>query len=266
MILEEGVKLFNATSLNSNEIVFISDGTSLVNKDDYHPNSYLPSQFRTLTEEEEVLLICNYENCPDNINECVALFKSPETLVDSISNSKICSFENTRSYYSYLSENKNLLNDIDIELQKFIGPLQRDDYKKFLGFSIAKPVLSTGRDIKTDKYFGLHIDTSGQPFGEFNRPNRILINCGNSVRHFYFINLNVENLIPKVGLEVKSGMELCASFLEKFPDYPVISLKLLPGYGYIAPTDNIIHDGSTIDVEGNDYVVSLLGNFNPRKL
>jgi len=33
------------------------------------------------------------------------------------------------------------------------------------------------------------------------------------------------------------------AFMEMYPDYPVISVTLKPGWGYFAPTTSVLHDG-----------------------
>ena len=33
-------------------------------------------------------------------------------------------------------------------------------------------------------------------------------------------------------------------FMERFPDVPVVRCRIGPGDAYIAPTENLVHDGS----------------------
>ena len=50
-------------------------------------------------------------------------------------------------------------------------------------------------------------------------------------------------------------------FFQLYPDYPIIRLRQDPYEGYIAPTDSIIHDGSTVDMKTHDITLNFLGHF-----
>ena len=49
-------------------------------------------------------------------------------------------------------------------------------------------------------------------------------------------------------------------FLTKYPNYPVFRIKIEPGEAYIAPTENIIHDGAKLNYE-TDFTWTFLGYF-----
>ena len=52
------------------------------------------------------------------------------------------------------------------------------------------------------------------------------------------------------------------NFLKKNPDYPVVRIELKPYQYYIAPTDNFIHDGSTLGNKDFDITIVYVGNFD----
>lgn len=108
-------------------------------------------------------------------------------------------------------------------------------------------------------YIGLHVDSFYQvPLEErATSPNRICINLGAGNRYLYFINLplvTIKQQLDEGGAtdpkRLQIGSPLGRAFMECFPDYPVIKLRVAPGEAYIAPTENIIHDGSSL---GNCY-------------
>lgn len=50
-------------------------------------------------------------------------------------------------------------------------------------------------------------------------------------------------------------------FLERYHNYPVCRLTMLPGYGYIAPAQDCMHDGSTKGTRSPDIVLALNSPF-----
>jgi hypothetical protein len=57
------------------------------------------------------------------------------------------------------------------------------------------------------------------------------------------------------------GFELPHKFMAAFPDYPVIKLALAPNQAYIAPTENTIHDASSLDKQEVDFSLTFIGKF-----
>jgi hypothetical protein len=61
------------------------------------------------------------------------------------------------------------------------------------------------------------------------------------------------------------GLYVGHRFMKKFPDYPVVRLRIDPGEAYILPTDNLIHDASTEEKQFPDITLTFLGSFLPFK-
>jgi hypothetical protein len=97
-------------------------------------------------------------------------------------------------------------------------------------------------------------------------PNRICLNVGCQDRYFLFLNLSVPRMYDAVR-RFSGGqpdtMSVGSRFMTLFPSYPVVRLRIRPGEAYIAPTDNLIHDGSSCDMSAADLSLSLLGRFAP---
>jgi hypothetical protein len=51
-------------------------------------------------------------------------------------------------------------------------------------------------------------------------------------------------------------------FMTLFPSYPVVRVRIHPGEAYVAPTENILHDGSSIDMNAMDITFSIRGRFS----
>jgi hypothetical protein len=50
------------------------------------------------------------------------------------------------------------------------------------------------------------------------------------------------------------------------PDYPVVKIKIAPLCAYIAPTENIIHDGYNPHSESLDVTGTFFGQFSDAKV
>jgi hypothetical protein len=50
-------------------------------------------------------------------------------------------------------------------------------------------------------------------------------------------------------------------FMDVFPEYPVLRLRVEPGECYVAPTENMLHDASTLGMRSWDLLASVFGRF-----
>jgi hypothetical protein len=118
-------------------------------------------------------------------------------------------------------------------------------------------------------YVGLHLDTWEKiPMRERNDArNRICVNMGREARHFLFINLPVAQMhaLLRRGAPDKIsdyyGTDLGHEFMRAFPGYPVVRLTIGPREAYIAPTDNLIHDATSVGRKYPDLTLHILGYF-----
>ena len=129
------------------------------------------------------------------------------------------------------------------------------------GLSAHLPRLQTvTANPKSRAFVGLHIDN----FYSFPldrreySPNRVCINLGSEDRFLLYLNIP---MAPIYGLmQNKSGAE--KEFMRAFPSYPVVRLRVRPGEAYVAPTENIVHDGSSADMAGMDLAFSVRGRLS----
>jgi hypothetical protein len=124
----------------------------------------------------------------------------------------------------------------------------------------------------TGKYIGLHVDSwyRAKLTERANAPNRISINLGLKARFFLYINLPlatvaalaVEQYPPDSRIrENHDGLH--RTFMSHFGSYPVVRMRLDPGEGYIAPTENLIHDATTPGKKAPDVQYRVRGRFWP---
>lgn len=83
-------------------------------------------------------------------------------------------------------------------------------------------------------------------------PIRLSINLGLCDRFPLFVNLSLDQIAAmlaeqhvKYNSDIPGTHELRAAFFQTFPDYPGFKVRLRPGDAYIAPAENMVHDGCT---------------------
>jgi hypothetical protein len=114
---------------------------------------------------------------------------------------------------------------------------------------------------RTGLLVGLHVDTwFNLPIGSLARaPIRVCANFGWNDRFFLFLNIPVDELARGNIREFADWANdlirknftgratvFARKFLTAFPDYPVGRVRVRPGEAYLAPTENLVHDGSTL--------------------
>ncbi len=127
---------------------------------------------------------------------------------------------------------------------------------------------STTYDSGAGTFIGLHVDNfEQQPIdGRSTARFRLAVNLGREARSFIFINLELMDVLKACGLDqtrevfdsYRCAYSLGHLFMARFPEYPVTRLLLHPGEGYLAPTQNAIHDGYTVGMDGPDVMLHVV--------
>jgi hypothetical protein len=144
---------------------------------------------------------------------------------------------------------------------------------EFLGLTHDPPGLETvSREPSCVEYVGLHVDSIDKASVEERSlaPWRFCVNIGSEERHFLFLNLSVPEM--RLRLENKMGASLgsldapavALHFMRTFAHYPILKLLLQPGEAYVAPTENIVHDGCSVAVKHRAHHLALRGYFEIR--
>jgi len=156
--------------------------------------------------------------------------------------------------------------------ERFAAPYHRggeDDPVVTFSLTRKEPgLLSLAFDRSIGEHVGLHFDNYDRlPVGERHRArNRLVFNLGTSERQLFLVNLPLMRvramLPPPEGIMIQNWSEyLRVAFVRRFPDYPVVRVRLEPGEAYIASTDHLIHDGSTALTVAPDVSLHFLGRF-----
>ena len=134
------------------------------------------------------------------------------------------------------------------------------------------PGLPTTTEADISHLNGLHIDSwyNAPLTMRSQSPNRFSINLGLNDRFFLYVNLSlikVARMLTDCQIRYdnqdKSTRAFREAFMTSFPDYPVVKLRIRPGEAYIAPTENLIHDGCTLGQSSLDVQLSVRGYFRP---
>ena len=132
-----------------------------------------------------------------------------------------------------------------------------------------RTVTRTDRDsAQREALTGLHVDSwEGTPLRQRTRiRNRMCVNLGDEDRHFLYVNLTLDQMMRAAGLRDGDDVRLVnlfvgRRFFARFPDYPVVRVRVAPGEAYIAPTGNLVHDGDSLEKKRPDLALHLLGWF-----
>ena len=122
------------------------------------------------------------------------------------------------------------------------------------------------------EFQGLHVDVRDKtPVSECAySPTRFCLNIGRHSRGFCFLGMSVAAMVQELrsgGVELDRGatpQEVADRFMATFDSSPVVRVTLRPGEAYLAPTDNVVHDGYTEAVPPGDcdLVVMAIGYFD----
>jgi len=124
----------------------------------------------------------------------------------------------------------------------------------------------------TRQYNGLHVDNWDQLDLESRHlaTNRICVNIGQNDRYFLFLPFSLMDIARALSDEMGSDWEppgrptvIGRQFMEKYPEIPIVRCRLRPGEAYIAPTENLVHDGSSVGQGDIDRQFTIRGHIRP---
>lgn len=144
--------------------------------------------------------------------------------------------------------------------------LSHNGETSFLGVQRSDPgLLGTTINKRDKRFIGLHVDswTRLDVQDRADAQNRICINLGEEARIFLFLPLPIGDIQSRMKHDQRRPTSLTRLFLELNPAVTVIACVIPPGFAYIAPTESIAHDASTVNMTKEDVTATLLGTFMP---
>jgi hypothetical protein len=121
---------------------------------------------------------------------------------------------------------------------------------------------------------GLHVD-NWDDLGLVDKhraTNRLSVNVGAGHRYFLYLPMGLgdmaELLVRELGpAGVPAGRYsvIGRRFMALFPHLPVVRCRLAPGEAYVAPTENLVHDGSSEGQTASDEHYTVRGHIRLRR-
>lgn len=272
-MLTKGVKLIADNNINVQERIYLSNGSERATTNTYLHNAYIPRNTWRKSNAEEINVLTTLDD-NDDFSTTVCLRSVPNEIINLAEKMKLSSVISAGELEKILSVQSEDYEQLNKLVEEFVQQLLYPDQQMIHhGFCINEPNIETvSYERDSQRYLGLHLDTSVA----FNIetadvcPNRIAINLSKEKRYLLFVNKTVKqmtsmilSLEPTIDINSLTATSLVNHFFTLYPDYPVIRITQNPYEAYIAPTDNIIHDGSTKDNSMHDITLIHRGYLNP---
>lgn len=147
---------------------------------------------------------------------------------------------------------------------------------QYIGAYSKRPHLDTTTvSYETGKRIGIHIDAWEKWHWSktMHSKYRLCVNIGFTDRYFVFANTTAKQFVEKIGSAIDEGdsdtitdTELVGgtSYFRKHAkqvDLEFYKLRIAPGFAYLAPTDFIYHDGSTLGANEHTAQFTVRGYF-----
>lgn len=227
----------------------------------YGANSYLPqSPWREPTRDEIATLTADEKADPAF---CVSIVGLPEVLRQAITDVGIGSIDSFESFIEFVQT--PAFKKLQQRLVEFAAT-HRQEERDFLPLP---PTMNpaglptTTYDGHNHCYLGLHLDSwDRMPLMERAKSsNRMSINLGQSDRYLLFMTTPMAEILGSLTPEERETEHAVLNYLRANPDQPVVKVRVAPGEAYIAPTENMIHDGSTEGARSQDVHLTVRGFF-----
>jgi hypothetical protein len=265
--MDSGVKIYIAPECkeiphriqlsNGTRVADSSETSTLVHGAAYEEGARLPREpWRSPTDKEVESLIA--AEIPHNVANTVAIVRLPaglsEDSCEAIRNVSVESLE----------------TDL---LQPLRTICELGEPLHCVGASASPANLKTvtiNHDI--GRFNGLHVDNwDGLDLSSRHlATNRICINIGKGDRYFLFVPISLEDMASLLSEEIgphwlapRRYTEVGRQFLARFPEVPTVRCRLAPGEAYIAPTENLVHDGSSLGQIEMDEQFTIRGHIRP---
>lgn len=156
------------------------------------------------------------------------------------------------------SEIRSRLLDVVADTQDLrpVGPMLA------VGRSILQGGLNTTTAGQSGERTGMHVD-SWDGLGLNARrqaSNRLALNLGEAPRYLLFVPRQIASMMPLLASRRReTGLDLVQSYFSSDCDSRIYRLEVRPGEYYVAPTENLLHDGSSWGMAGEDKVVMARG-------
>lgn len=265
--MDDGIKIFFAPSCQElTNRVELSSGTRLADKREitnlvhgasYEEGARLPREpWRRPTKEEAENLIV--PELPRSMATSVAIVKLPGEFSDATR--EAIRNGNAESFEVHVLQPLRTICELG-EPVHCIGPSKNPGNLK---------TVTINQDIS--RYNGLHVDLWDKLDLDLRHlaTNRICINIGREDRYLLFLPLSLMGIASVVKEEIGPDWQaprrftlIGRQFMARHSDVPVVRCRLAPGEAYVAPTENLVHDGSSVGQSDIDERFTIRGHIRP---
>lgn len=272
MNLIESVKLFFAPDIAATDTrIQLSEKAiqgNKVNAINYSESSFIPSPNWRLCTQFELKKLLTVTTETRNNYDTVSIIKLPVETVEPIcsvlddNNYTLSSVRKNQKYHSAIRSIKNfVLSNLSLKKHMTVHGL-------YEGLSNQQTVTI---DPTIGKYIGMHFDNWDELSLDKRQlsSNRVCVNLGRQTRYLLLVNLTLKDIYQRLEKLISPDL---APKIQKFPgilrdlyfnsefsNYPIIKIAIMPGEAYIAPTENILHDGCTIGTTSPDLSFTIRG-------
>lgn len=259
--------------------LFLSNGMTLLG-DHYQgfecrQGAFKPKKpWKTPSKEERELIFSNQLQLPD-YRQAVGVVKLPDAMIRIAEKMQLATIKSEDELRVIKKEQTYDYMELTAGIDDFVDGYTLDEYNIHkIGVHLGNPGFEVGTvDGDSNKLIGLHIDSWDKlPLHKIDvATNRICFNLGSEDRYFLFVNQTLANIMKLLNAQdvslptLLSGYnrrELLDGFFRLCATYPVIRLRIKPYEAYIAPTENIIHDGDLANKVNPDVTYTIRGYFD----
>jgi hypothetical protein len=136
----------------------------------------------------------------------------------------------------------------------------------YVGPSVSSPgqrTVTVDRAREPRRRVGLHVDSwdAATPRERAGSRRRLCVNAGEGPRYLLFVAARVSSLAERLEYIDMPVDGIATRFLRAHPDHPVVRVRIDPGEAYVASTEDLIHDGSTLGAMALDLALHFMGHF-----
>lgn len=238
----------------------------------FRTGAYKPRRpWRQLTEQEVAALAINEGDIIDYSNT-ITILKLPKILTDRLTELELDKVISKLYFKQHYSRHETQFNVAKQLMHLYFSSFSQKEKEIIASFfSVNDPNLEvTTKYFEGRQYTGLHIDNWENASIETAHlaQNRACINLGTQTRYLLFINQPLTQLKDRI-VEKAGGFHmentqwhLGQRFFKYYGAYPVIKIAIHPMEAYIAPTENMLHDGSTFQSTNPDITFTMRGYFS----
>ena len=263
-MLRPTVSLSFADGLDAADCIALSAGSICVENAGYEPESVVPRSPWRVPSDEEKKYICSREDAR-NTGRSIRVLQIPSDLIERFHRKVFEKGGLTQKNVKAVAsgpEARTILaefNEFARTVSELTGKLPNDSIHG--GFCVKDAGLKTVTvDLQGKNFIGLHVDDWFRlPVGQrAQSPTRICANFGWCDRFLLILSISVDDMYfsPETPawkgfawrreiVNLKGATALGRKFLQIFKEYPITKIRIKPGQAYVAPTENLMHDGSS---------------------